>query len=984
MKKLTFIIALFAAFSVQRASAQCGPTTPAYTSSGSTLTASTPGLSDVTNTLNAVTSSTTLVIIPAGTCGWTSSINWTVPSGNTNLTIQGQTTVSCTGTPGASNYACTPTDNTAIEDNYNSTNQLITITTAASGTHFRMTGLTIEGGTETAGSKQPVTVIGGNSQNIRIDHDHFNIGDYSDSSIGGAVMRFTGPTEGVADHNRIDMGTATCCNNGIQAFNDVGDTAGNGDTTWANPTPWGTFAAIYMESNQINGGYGNDCADGGFFVMRYNIFTNMTVAVQTHGTKTAAGPGRGCRGYEFYNNYIAAWSSEQDAMIGSKGGPAMVWDNTMQTGAAYRFAAPSTDRVSSSENVPEIPTPNGWGYDGPVPICNSGVANISAPVSGVYTWTYVSGCNFSSLWPTGGGTAGALLIDNGTYWGAMPIQNVASTTSMTTTCVIANGQTACPSGASTNISWAAGSSWDGNNTNEGYPGLDALGRGMTVQALNGQPFPNRLNSVTGTIAWPQQYLEPMYLFDNSYGSATVVLRDSASNFNIDLFYENSSFNGTTGTGTGLLSARPSTCTPGPGGTYYTSPTGSYGVGYFATDANSGRGELYVCTSTNTWTGIYEPGAYPHPLVSGGVTLSPSPESFGSVNVGSSSSAVTFTLTNNSSTTATSISPTTTGGNPSDFSINNTGAGSCGAASGSLAASASCTFTVTFTPAATGSRSTTLSVSYSGGDGASPQTSALSGTGTSSGSVTVSPTSQSCGSSIVGIAATCATFTLSNTTASTVTSIVVTFVGTNSGDFSDTGGTCGSSLAASTSCTIIVTFTPGATGSRSGTLNIADSASSSPQQSSLTGTGVAGTVTISPTSQGFGSVTLLNPSSPITFTLTNTNATSVTGITITFVSGNTGDFSKTSGTCTSSLSASSNCTIIVTFTPQAVGSRTTTLNVADSASSSPQQSSLSGTGVAAVTAPAAAIMAILKLDPMLGQTPIPLLMTASARLSVLDQ
>jgi len=116
-----------------------------------------------------------------------------------------------------------------------------------------------------------------------------------------------------------------------------------------------------------------------------------------------------------------------------------------------------------------------------------------------------------------------------------------------------------------------------------------------------------------------------------------------------------------------------------------------------------------------------------------VVLSPSSENFGSINVGSSSSPATFTLTNNNSTTATSISPSVpSGADPSDFSITNSGAGSCSAAGGSLAQGVSCTFTVTFTPGATGSRSATLSVSYSGGDGASPQTAALSGTGTSSG------------------------------------------------------------------------------------------------------------------------------------------------------------------------------------------------------------------------------------------------------------
>src|SRR5260370_8535193 len=57
----------------------------------------------------------------------------------------------------------------------------------------------------------------------------------------------------------------------------------------------------------------------------------------------------------------------------------------------------------------------------------------------------------------------------------------------------------------------------------------------------------------------------------------------------------------------------------------------------------------------------------------------------------------------------------------------------------------------------------------------------------------------------------------------------------SGDFAQTN-TCGSSVAASANCTISVTFTPTASGSRTGTLSITDNASGSPQSVSLTGIG----------------------------------------------------------------------------------------------------------------------------------------------------
>jgi hypothetical protein len=171
-----------------------------------------------------------------------------------------------------------------------------------------------------------------------------------------------------------------------------------------------------------------------------------------------------------------------------------------------------------------------------------------------------------------------------------------------------------------------GSKWDANsNTSTGYPCLDGLGRGQTQQVLNGaSSFPNRLNASTGTIAWPVQYLEPIYLWMNSYGSGTIQIRDTSTAANVDIFSENSSCapNGcsslTTGTGNGTLAQRPTSCAAGPGGTYYTSPTGSYGVAYWATDQET----LYVCTATNTWTAIYSPYTYPHPLTAGGTTSTP--------------------------------------------------------------------------------------------------------------------------------------------------------------------------------------------------------------------------------------------------------------------------------------------------------------------------------------------------------------------------
>lgn len=122
----------------------------------------------------------------------------------------------------------------------------------------------------------------------------------------------------------------------------------------------------------------------------------------------------------------------------------------------------------------------------------------------------------------------------------------------------------------------------------------------------------------------------------------------------------------------------------------------------------------------------------------------------------------------------------------------------------------------------------------------------------------------------------------------------------------------------------------------------------------------GVTTISPTSNNFGSVAVGSSSSNVTFTLTNNSISTVTGITITNTSGNTGDFvNNGTGTCGSTLSASATCTIIYHFHPASTGARSTTLNVADSDSSSPQQATLTGTGIS--FSPGSVVVTGLKLS-----------------------
>ena len=320
-----------------------------------------------------------------------------------------------------------------------------------------------------------------------------------------------------------------------------------------------------------------------------------------------------------------------------------------------------------------------------------------------------------------------------------------------------------------------------------------------------------------------------------------------------------------------------------------------------------------------------------------VTFSPTSLSFGNQAVGTSSTAQLVTLTNSGTATLTITSIAVTGTNSTDFSQTN----NCGT---SLAAGASCTLNITFKPTATGARTASLSVTDNAAG--SPQTVSLTGTGTAP-AVTFSPTSLSFGNQAVGTSSTAQLVTLTNSGTATLTIASVAVTGTNSADFSQTNN-CGTSLAAGANCTLNVTFKPTTTGTRSASLSVTDNATGSPQTVALTGTGTAPAVTFSPTSLSFGNQSVGTSSAAQLVTLSNSGTATLTITSIAVSGTNSADFSQTNN-CGASLAVGLSCTVSVTFSPQASGTRNATLSVTDNATGSPQTVALTGTG----TAPAVA-------------------------------
>ena len=83
-------------------------------------------------------------------------------------------------------------------------------------------------------------------------------------------------------------------------------------------------------------------------------------------------------------------------------------------------------------------------------------------------------------------------------------------------------------------------------------------------------------------------------------------------------------------------------------------------------------------------------------------------------------------------------------------------------------------------------------------------------------------------------------TLSNSGNAALTGIVPSITGANPADFAIATGAnaCGSTLAASSTCIIYVTFTPASAAGFTATLSVADNASGSPQTVTLSGTGLS--------------------------------------------------------------------------------------------------------------------------------------------------
>jgi hypothetical protein len=327
-------------------------------------------------------------------------------------------------------------------------------------------------------------------------------------------------------------------------------------------------------------------------------------------------------------------------------------------------------------------------------------------------------------------------------------------------------------------------------------------------------------------------------------------------------------------------------------------------------------------------GTYGRGIWQIPLLNAtaiqapAITLSSTSLLFAAQAIATQSSPQTITVTSSGNQPVTFGTPALSG----DFAETDNCAGQ------TLATGDHCTFNVSFAPTQLGTRNGQLTI-YANVPGGQATVS-LSGNGLAAAAIVLTPLTLSFPATVVNQTAASQIITVANTGANPVT----LYTSTVSGDFKIAASTCGATLASQTSCSLSISFTPTASGTRTGVLTVTDSVGT--QTAQLTGTGNApATDTLSPASLTFAQQAIGTTSAAQQLTLTNAGDSALTLIS---ASVSPGDFTVTNS-CGASLNPHSSCAMAVAFVPTAVGARSATITVTDQFRS--QTVTLSGTGVA---------------------------------------
>jgi hypothetical protein len=261
---------------------------------------------------------------------------------------------------------------------------------------------------------------------------------------------------------------------------------------------------------------------------------------------------------------------------------------------------------------------------------------------------------------------------------------------------------------------------------------------------------------------------------------------------------------------------------------------------------------------------------------------------------------------------------------------------------SLASNATCMFVVQYLPTITGNHAGGVTVT--GGAGVSDAITVF-GQGLSSPGILATPQTLTFGSFLVGVTSPIETFTITNHGTQATGALTSSMAGPDPSDFTIVNDACeNTSLAAGSSCTIDVAFSPSARGTRTAGV-VVTAIPGGVRTLPMLGTGLApAQLVVSPTSQDFGSIGAGSASAPTTLTFTNAGDAPTGALGGIVLTGAQTEVTVVTNSCaTITLGGGESCDVVVRYTPTVVGAYTGTLSIS-SAIGGTAEVTLTGTGL----------------------------------------
>jgi hypothetical protein len=475
-----------------------------------------------------------------------------IPAGTCSWTTQVAWTAPANASLlGAGTTATGGGDVTIISDNSPTNVPTLHITASATGT-FTMAKLTVRSGVSGVVKDDGIIYMNAASGTAQVAIHHMHLDTLTQPPPAAEQIMHLDGLRGVMYQSVFDL-SGLC---GIYPFNSGSD--GIANDIWAAATGFGTSDFFFIEDNVITGNYFTIGGTPVYGSRLVDVFWGGKIVIRFNSFNYASG-------YEVHAT--GSWGNARGARA------VELYGNTFVRGTAPG-SQPNRTMADMSSG-----THLAWGnvQTGAAAFINVYLSHVTRANNDTYN---------QSAFPGGWGYCGTTF--NGT-----------------------------------------GSGWDQSSSSPtGYACLDQPGRGVG-DVLSGN-FPSKINATLGSAIWPRNALEPLYMwnnderFESGWGGSGIFNDGTGGRLtaNVDYYRQasgvqvsaSSPFSGTTGTGWGTLTNRPTTCTTGVGyfatdqGAWNGSTTNPYGV-----QQNGADGVFYLCSSTNTWTLYYTPYTYPHPL-----------------------------------------------------------------------------------------------------------------------------------------------------------------------------------------------------------------------------------------------------------------------------------------------------------------------------------------------------------------------------------